>query len=365
MKPRQALWNSKRSGVERPLAETFAITNADIAEWLALEAEQATGHLQRALRKASRAAFLWPKEVEALLAGDESLQELPAVGPFLERLLRRWCENPPSKTEPPALRRNFLTLAHARRILSSNPNWAKQYNGDLQMHSTWSDGAGSIETMAHAGRALGYRYIGITDHSKGLKIAGGMTEEELARQGKEIEMVNAKLKKAGDSFRVLKSIEMNLSPSGEGDMEAKALRKLELVVGSFHSRLRITEDQTERYLAALRNPSVTILGHPRGRIYNHRIGLKADWPRVFAEAARLDKAVEIDSYPDRQDLDVELLLIAKRQGVRIAIDTDAHAPAQLEWVELGLAAALLAGIPADRVVNFMPVADLLKWAREL
>src|SRR3954469_22870451 len=195
MKPRQALRNSKRSGVERPLAETFAITNADIAEWLALEAEQATGHLHRALRKASRAAFLWPREVEAILASGESLQELPAVGPFLERLLRRWCESPPSRKEPPDLRLNFLTLAHARRILSSKPEWAKQYKGDLQMHSTWSDGAGSIEAMGQAGRALGYEYIGITDHSKGLKIAGGMTEGELAAQGREIEMVNAKLKK--------------------------------------------------------------------------------------------------------------------------------------------------------------------------
>src|SRR5204863_8310346 len=110
----------------------------------------------------------------------------------------------------------------------SKPEWAKQYKGDLQMHSTWSDGAGSIEAMGKAGRALGYEYIGITDHSKGLKIAGGMTEDELAAQGREIEIVNAKLKKAGHSFRVLKSIEMNLSPAGEGDMDPKALRNLDL-----------------------------------------------------------------------------------------------------------------------------------------
>ena len=233
------------------------------------------------------------------------------------------------------------------------------------MHSTWSDGAGSILAMAKAGKARGYEYIGITDHSQGLKIAGGMSEAELTLQAAEIGKVNASMAKRGHAFRVLKSLEMNLSPTGEGDMTPQSLRKLDLVVGSFHSKLRVAEDQTGRYLAALRNPFVTILGHPRGRIYNHRLGLRADWERVFAEAARLDKAVEIDSYPDRQDLDVELLLLARKEGVRIAIDTDAHAPEQLGWVELGLAAALLAGIPASRVVNFLPASAVLAWAQSL
>src|SRR5207237_111225 len=113
------------------------------------------------------------------------------------------------------------------------------------------------------------------------------------------------------TFRVLRSIEANLNPRGEADLDRCALSKLDLVVGSFHSKLREQQDQTERYLAALQNPSVHILGHPRGRIYNHRLGLTADWAGVFACAARLDKAVEIDSYPDRQDLNVELLRLAR------------------------------------------------------
>src|SRR5438270_13820593 len=107
---------------------------------------------------------------------------------------------------------------------------------------------------------------------------------------------------------------MNLNPLGEGDMEPATLRSLDLVLGSFHSALRRKEDQTERYLAALRNPSIHILGHPRGRIYNFRLGLSADWARVFALAAQLDKAVEIDCYPDRQDLSIELLAIARKEG---------------------------------------------------
>ncbi len=164
---------------------------------------------------------------------------------------------------------------------------------------------------------------------------------------------------------VLRSTEMNLNPRGEGDMSPDALRSLDLVLGSFHSALRTTEDQTERYLAALRNPDVHILGHPRGRIYNFRIGLTADWPRVFAEAARLDKALEIDCYPDRQDLNVELLKIARDHGTRISLGTDAHHAWQLEFIELGLAAAVRAKIPADRILNFMSLLELKAWAKRL
>ena len=107
------------------------------------------------------------------------------------------------------------------------------------------------------------------------------------------------------------------------------------------------EDQTERYLAALRTPHIQILGHPRGRIYNFRIGLRADWPRVFAEGTQLDKALEVDCYPDRQDLNVALLKIARKHGTRISLGTDAHHPWQLEFIELGLAAALRAKLPPN------------------
>ena len=119
--------------------------------------------------------------------------------------------------------------------------------------------------------------------------------------------------------------------------------------------------QTARYLGALRNPDIQILGHPRGRIYNYRLGLTADWPRVFAEAAWLDKALEIDCYPDRQDLNLSLLKIARREGVRISLGTDAHHPWQLEFIDLGLAAALRAKIPRERIVNFMSILQLKQW----
>jgi histidinol phosphatase-like PHP family hydrolase len=216
--------------------------------------------------------------------------------------------------------------------------------------------------MAKAAEQRRYQYIAITDHSQGLKIAGGINKEELAEQGQEIEEVNATL--AGDrkKVRILRSIELNLNPKGQGDLPEECLEPLDLVLGAFHSALRRDDDQTERYLAALHHPAVHILGHPRGRIYNYRSGLKADWSKVFATAAELDKAVEIDAYPDRQDLSAELLTVAAKAGCRISLGTDAHHPWQLEFIPLGLAQACLGGIKRERILNFMERDDLVAWA---
>jgi len=342
-----------------------ALSNNDIAEFLCLEAEHEEGIRERALKRAARNAFLWPEHARDLIAEGRSLLELKGIGPFIAQKIRTWLDRPQNRTNAPPIRRDFLALADARSILSGNHAWKKSLRGDLQMHTTWSDGSGSIAEMAAAGEGCGYEYIAITDHSKGLKIAGGIDEQALDRQGEEIAAANASIRAGGGKLTVLRSIEMNLNPRGEGDMEPKSLRRLDLVLGSFHSSLRKTDDQTERYLGAIRNPHVHIHGHPRGRIYNYRLGLTADWSRVFAEAARLDKAVEIDCYPDRQDLNFALLKIAKHEGVRISLGTDAHHAWQFEFVELGLAAALKARIPAERIVNFMPIQDLRRWAASI
>lgn len=334
------------------------LSNSDLAELLAREAEQESGILVRAYRRAARSAFLWPEQVADLIAQNRPLSELRAIGPFITKRIQRWIDNPPKqKLRPPIIRRDFLALADARALLKKAA-WSKQLRGDLQMHTRYSDGSGSIAEMADAARQRNYQYIAITDHSKGLKIAGGIDEARLAKQRAEIAKTNAR---RHNSVTVLASIEMNLNPRGEGDMDPKALAKLDIVLGSFHSVLRIKHDQTVRYLSALRNPDIQTLGHPRGRIYNYRIGLKADWSRVFSEAAKLDKAVEIDCYPDRQDLNLALLKIAKREGCRISLGTDAHHPWQLEFIELGLAAALKANIPADRIINFMSISELKSW----
>ena len=342
------------------------LSNIDIAELLAKQAEGETGILSRAFRRAARSAFLWPEEVSDLIAQNRSLTELRGFGRFMGRQIQTWIDKPSPRTKrAPAIRRDFISMAQARRLLASQSKWRTNLRGDLQMHTRWSDGSGTIAEMADAATNRSYEFIAITDHSKGLKIAGGIDERALNRQGREIAKVNMALSKSRTHLTVFRSIEMNLNPRGEGDMSPESLLTLDLVLGSFHSALRTTEDQTERYLAALRNAHIHILGHPRGRIYNFRSGLNADWPRVFAEAARLDKAVEIDCYPDRQDLNVELLKIARERGTRISIGTDAHHPWQLEFIELGLAAALRAKIPADRILNFMRVLELKAWVRRL
>jgi histidinol phosphatase-like PHP family hydrolase len=148
-------------------------------------------------------------------------------------------------------------------------------------------------------------------------------------------------------------------------MSREVRAKLDLVLGCFHSSLRKKEDQTERYLAALRNPLIQILGHPRGRIYNFRLGLTRDWTRGFALAAQLDKAVEIDSYPDRQDLNLDLVRLAAKAGCRISLGTDSHGPSQLRFIAFGLAAAFAGGIDHSRILNFMTREELLRWADDL
>jgi histidinol phosphatase-like PHP family hydrolase len=338
------------------------LDNAAIAELLIRESETAVGHREQAFRRAAHAAFTWPEEAAEIAAAGRSLTELPSIGPSLAKRLQRWIASPPIVEIPP-IRREYLTLAQARRVLAKYPGWASLLQGDLQMHTTWSDGAGTIADMANTAIERGYKFIGITDHTQGLKIAGGIDEGRLAEQGREIGALNKQLRQQGIDFTVLRSAEMNLSPEGAGDMRPSALRKLDLVLGCFHSALRRKDDQTSRYIAGLRNPDIQILGHPQTRVWNRREGLNADWSAVFAEAVRLDKAVEIDGYADRQDLRISLLKIARKEGVRISLGTDAHRPEQLGFMELSLAAAALAKIPADRIINFMTVDQLKAWVK--
>jgi histidinol phosphatase-like PHP family hydrolase len=336
------------------------LSNAAIAELLALKAENASYPLQKALRRAARSAFLWPEEAARLVAARRSLTELASVGPYLQKILKAWILNPPKIPPAPPIRRAFLTLTAAKKILAKHPYGKARLRGDLQMHTTWSDGSGTIAQMAEAGFEQGYEYIAITDHGKGLKIAGGINEHELAEQALEIQSINAQY---CGKFHVLRSVELNLNQRGEGDLDIKTLRSLDIVIGAFHSSLRTAEDQTPRYLAALQHPAVNVLAHPKGRIFNYRVGLRAEWERVFQLAARLDKAVEIDCYPDRQDLSVGLLKLAKTSGTRVSLGTDSHHPWQLDFISLGLAAAAKAGIPQNRILNFLPIAKLLAWAR--
>jgi histidinol phosphatase-like PHP family hydrolase len=333
------------------------LSNGDLAILLGRQAQEERDHRRRALERASRAAMFWPEEATVVLATGRALTELPAVGPWVAERITALLDGPPAETEPDELRRDFLTVARAREVLAASPGWTDGIRGDLQMHTTHSDGSLPIADMLVAASAYGYDYVAITDHSKSLSIAKGMDEDELAEEGAEIDALND----AGARPRALKSIEMDVFEDGSGDMDPTALRRLDLVLGAFHTKLRVREDRTERYVAALRNPEVHVLAHPTTRKYARRPGLVADWPAVFAEAERLDKAVEIDASPDRQDLSVALLEIAAGFDVRISIGTDAHHPTELAFVDLGLAAAAIAGIPRARILNFLSVDDVLAW----
>jgi histidinol phosphatase-like PHP family hydrolase len=342
------------------------LSNIELAELLAREAEQHEGNKYKAARRASRKALAWPKEVTDLDPEEEKLTDLPGVGPWVARLLQNWLDDPPEVGEPETdLRRDFQTLSIAKKRVDADPGWRDELQADLQMHTVYSDGSLSVQEMAMHCIELDYTFIAITDHSKGLRIAGGMDEARLGNQMAEIDEANVMFETSEVDFRILKALEMNLSPTGEGDMEPDALESLDLVLGSFHSQLRKKEDQTDRYVAGLRNRHVHVLGHPRGRQWNFRLGLIADWPVVFAEAANLGKAVEIDAHPNRQDLNVELLELVREAGCYISIGTDAHYQPELLNIEIGLSAALTAGIPKEKILNLMTVEEVLEWTRGL
>jgi len=199
----------------------------------------------------------------------------------------------------------------------------------------------------------------VTDHSCGLPIAGGMSMEDMRAQRAEIKALNETL---GSEFRVFHGVEANILQDGGLDMKPRELRELELVVASPHSSLRKTVDQTERMLAAVSLPGVHILGHPRGRMFNLRHGVIADWPAVFKRAAETEVAVEIDGDVSRQDLDFTLAIVAGKAGCLFALDSDAHAADQLWMADYAIAHARLAGIPKERILNCWEPDRILEWA---
>jgi histidinol phosphatase-like PHP family hydrolase len=340
------------------------LTNGDLGELLSSAAREEADHRRRALERASRQARFWPEEAASLAAAGRSLTELPSVGPWIAERIQAWLDDLPAIPEPDETRRGFLTLAEVRRVLDADPAWEAEPCADLQMHTTWSDGGLPLEEMVAAARALGRPFVAITDHSEALAIAHGMSAERLAEQGRLIDDLNRDFAAAGEPFRILRSMEVDLFADGTIDMDDAALSSLDLVLGAFHSKLRSKEDETERYLAALRQPRLHVLAHPKARMYGRRVGLSADWRRVFAEAARLGKALELDATVWRQDLNVELATIAREEGVMwFSIGSDAHSAEELGFLPFGMATAARAGIPRARILNYRSVAFVRAWAR--
>jgi putative hydrolase len=239
--------------------------------------------------------------------------------------------------------------------------------GDLHTHSDWSDGGSPIREMAETARSLGHSYIALTDHSPRLKVANGLSAERLREQLEVVAELNAELA----PFRILTGIEVDILADGSLDQEPELLDRLDVVVASVHSKLRMPlVDMTKRMVAAIANPRVNVLGHCTGRIVKaggRRGGLRPesefDADLVFAACSAYDVAVEINSRPERLDPPKRLLRLAVEAGCRLAVDSDAHAPGQLDWQPYGCERAAQCGVRPEQVVNTMSADDLLAWTR--
>lgn len=352
-------------------------TNSRVAAALRdLAAAQSSTQKAWGYKRAAAAILDLDTPLERLRAADGTLPRIKHVGPSSLRVVLEMLDGGRSATVEDAVREagaslavetraryreHFLSRAEVlqalRRTELPGPGLS-DIRGDLHMHSTYSDGAHSVEQMAEACRARGHAYCAISDHSYGLPIAGGVPMDQLARQHAEIEALNAQWR---GTFHILKGIEANLRADGSVDMTPDELDRLDIVIASPHSALRKSDDQTARLLHAVQQPGVHVLGHPRGRMYGSRPGVAADWPRVFAAAATSGVALEIDGDPSRQDLDHTLAAEAAAAGCLIAVDSDAHATDQLAYAETAVAHARLARVPTDQVINTWPLARLLDW----
>jgi putative hydrolase len=355
----------------------YADVNAVVAGYLRdLAFAQTNQQKMFGYKRAAAAILSLDTPLTDLVDRQGRLPKIAGIGPGSERVIREVLDGGESPTVEQAiersgrkadierrrtLRQHFLSRAEVRRVLR-DPSFdgprLDEYRGDLQMHSEWSDGVPSVRDIGDACLARGYAYAAVTDHSHGLKIAGGMSMEEAAGQRRAIDDVNAALK---GRFHLLQGIEANIGADGDLDLSAEEATTFDIVLAAPHSRLRRSEDQTDRMLRAIETPHVRILAHPRGRISGSRAGVIADWDRVFAAAAQRAVAIEIDGDPARQDLDHTMAERALAAGCLFALDSDAHTTTQLSYADTALAHARLAAIPSDRIINCWPPERLLAW----
>jgi putative hydrolase len=237
--------------------------------------------------------------------------------------------------------------------------------GDCHTHSDWSDGGSPIREMAETALRLGHEYVVLTDHSPRLTVANGLSAERLERQLDVVAELNEEL----SPFRVLTGIEVDILDDGSLDQKPSLLARLDLVVASVHSKLRMpSAEMTPRMVAAVSNPHLDVLGHCTGRLITggrgNRPESEFDAELVFAACARFGVAVEINSRPERLDPPKRLLRLAVEAGCLTSIDTDAHAPGQLDWLPNGCERAARCGVPTESIVNSWPMDALLAWTAD-
>ncbi|HXQ43170.1 MAG TPA: PHP domain-containing protein [Acidimicrobiales bacterium] len=319
-----------------------------------LEAEGAGTYKVRAFRNAATTLAAEPPSRVEELSRSGRLTSLPGIGDSTATAVREALagDDPTYLTE--LLRRAEPPPAGAAAALR------QRLRGDCHSHSDWSDGGSPIREMAEAARDLGHDYWALTDHSPRLTVAHGLDPERLRRQ---LDVV-AELNEALAPFRILTGIEVDILEDGSLDQDEALLARLDVVVASVHSKLSMEERaMTKRMTAAIESPHTDILGHCTGRklVGRGRNPSTFDAELVFAACARTGTAVEINSRPERRDPPEPLLRRALELGCLVSIDTDAHAPGQLEWLANGCRQAVEADTPADRVVNTWPLAEILTW----
>ena len=320
-----------------------------------LERGRAESYKVRAFRRAAGAiADTDPDHLRSLWEAGR-LQQIPGVGETSAKVVSEVLSGNPSSYLEELERRGGPELTEAADRIRS------LLKGDCHSHSDWSDGGSPVAVMAEAAAAMGHEYLVMTDHSPRLTIAHGLNADRLRSQLELIDELNSRL----SPFRILTGIEVDILEDGSLDQDEDLLARLDVVVASVHSKLRMeSREMTARMIRAIENPHTDILGHCTGRIVVGR-GRKPstfDAEKVFDACVRSGTAVEINSRPERRDPPPELLKQAVEAGCYVSIDTDAHAPGQLEWISLGCQQAVDAGVADDRIVNALAAESLIAWA---
>ena len=262
---------------------------------------------------------------------------------------------------PPEIRENHGEIEAAEKGRLPNLIELRDMRGDLQMHTTATDGKASILEMAQKAKDLGYEYIAITDHSKAVKVAGGLNEKELARHLKNIEKAQDQIK----GLRILKGIEVDILPDGRLDLDDSILKECDIVIGAVHYRFNLPEDEmTRRIIKGISNPCVNIFGHPTGRLILERPGYAVNIEELVKAARDLGVVLEINAHPDRLDLRDIHARLAKENGAKLVISTDSHSTQQLELMRYGIFTARRGWVEAKDVINTYPLEKMLRMLRK-
>jgi len=322
-----------------------------------LERAQAPSYRVKAFRTAAGTLDGVGPDTVAALASSGRLKDLAGVGDTTAQVITEALAG----DTPSYLAK--LEAADVEPLVEGGEALRAALRGDCHTHSDWSDGGSPIEEMAAAGKALGHDYMVLTDHSARLTVAHGLDRERLLRQLDVVAEVNERL----HPFRLLTGMEVDIFEDGTLDADDDILARLDVVVASVHSKLRMPEDEmTRRMVAAVASPHVDILGHCTGRIVVGRGRPEStfDADTVFAACAHTGTAVEINCRPERLDPPRRLVGLAREWGCLFSIDTDAHAPGQLDWQRYGCARAEECEVPVERVVNTWSLDELLAWTRD-